>query len=256
MDWLHKTWTEEDVAYAPKRQVHNRASWLKPHNIGSFYSVKNGRDVAYESKNECLFYFLLELDPKTVRYYPQPLEIPMSGRNQHGRFNTWSHFPDVLVFRQGNPPSLFEVKESPELLSKGFVYTKARCIQFAEERGWRYNVIYPKQIPNEIIYNLNFLVGYLKKRIGFDRWISEVVDRLQYMQPCSIEELSETFRSKVNPLFIVPVIYHLIVTGKFSVNLNRKIDQFSEVSIAPGPEVLVDQIKQWFSGEDPTNVLG
>lgn len=256
MDWLHKSWDEEDAAYAPKRQVHNRASWLHPHEIGSFPSFKNGgREVAYESGNERLFYYLLELDPKTVRYYPQPLEISMSGRDKSGLLKTWPHYPDVLVFRQGNVPILFEIKESPGKLPEGFERTKARCMRFAEDHGWRYTVIYPKQMPSDIIYNLNFLITYLKKRIGFDKWIPEVLDRLNYMHPCAIDELSETFRATVNPLFIKPVIYHLIAKGNLSVDVNRKINQFSEVSIASAPESLIDQLKQWFVGEEHIIVL-
>ncbi len=256
MNWLNKTWDEEDVAYAPKRQVHNRASWLRPHEIGSFPSFKNGgREVAYESGNERLFYYLLELDPRTVRYYPQPLEISMSGRDKSGRLNTWPHYPDVLVFRQGNVPSLFEMKESPEQLPEGFERTKARCMRFAEDHGWRYTVVYPKQMPKEIIFNLNFLITYLKKRVGFDKWIPAVLDRLKYMQPCPIDELSETFRAVTNPLFITPVTYHLIAKGNLSVDVNQKINQFSQVSIASAPGSLIDQLKQWFVGEEQTIVL-
>jgi hypothetical protein len=161
--------------------------------------------------------------------------------------------PDVLVFRQGNSPGLYEVKASPDKLPKNFSRTKARCIQFAEERGWRYKVIYPKQMPKDITYNLNFLVGYLKKRIGFDHWIPDVIDRLQYMQPCAIDEHAETFRAKVNPVFVLPVIYHLLAKGVLSSNVNRKIDQYSEVCIATVPNSVVNQLREWFIEEEGPN---
>lgn len=63
-------------------KVNNKGSRNSPHIIGSIPSRKMERHIPYESLwGECLFYYLLELDPITVRYYPQPIWVPYQVMN-------------------------------------------------------------------------------------------------------------------------------------------------------------------------------
>lgn len=76
MEWrwsAKRDWSKEDILYCRKRKVSNKGSRIHEHLIGSLYSYKMNRGVQYESFwGECLFYYLLELDPQTIRYYEQP----------------------------------------------------------------------------------------------------------------------------------------------------------------------------------------
>lgn len=61
-----KDWSKEDKLYSRKRNVSNKGSREHEHLIGTLYSHRMKRGVQYESFwGECLFYYLLELDPHT-----------------------------------------------------------------------------------------------------------------------------------------------------------------------------------------------
>ncbi|OME86089.1 hypothetical protein BK120_08860 [Paenibacillus sp. FSL A5-0031] len=105
MDWNNKTWEFEDEAYSPKRKFNNKGSQWHPHIIGSFYSFRNSKVVEFESLNERLFYYFLELERDVVRYFVQPIQVPILTDKKE-----WFHIPDVLVFRQGSQPALIQIK--------------------------------------------------------------------------------------------------------------------------------------------------
>jgi hypothetical protein len=88
VNWDKKSWEFEDIKYAPKRKVQNKISWRKPHLIGSFYSHKMKVVVEYESLNEYIFYCLLELDKKTIKYYVQQVKIIINTINDKGIIKT------------------------------------------------------------------------------------------------------------------------------------------------------------------------
>jgi hypothetical protein len=63
------------------------------------------RSIQYESLwGECLFYYLLELDPLIVRYYEQPVNVPTKKLLKDFTIKDESHVPDLLLFRQGIKP--------------------------------------------------------------------------------------------------------------------------------------------------------
>ncbi|MBG9798009.1 hypothetical protein O0555_14365 [Brevibacillus laterosporus] len=114
MNWNNKNWEEEDKLFYPKRKVDNKIGWYRPHIIGSFHSNKMEKIIEYHSLNESIFYFLLELDKSTIRYYVRPIEIKIPYINQKGNKKYWNHVPDGLVFRENSAPLLYQIKESPE----------------------------------------------------------------------------------------------------------------------------------------------
>ncbi|MFB5192246.1 TnsA endonuclease C-terminal domain-containing protein [Alicyclobacillus fastidiosus] len=234
MDWSNRSWQKEDEALGPKRKVGNRGSQHRPHVIGSFHSTKMNRVVEYESLSEYLFLSLLELDNQTVRYYTQPVEIPVPYLDKHGKPCNWIHVPDVLVFRQENVPHLYQVKDLSAEPSEKDQRVNTYCTKYALERGWAYSVVHPKSIPSVVAQNAKFLMGFLQPRMGFETLIPEVVSRLAFLRSAAIEELSRGFQGKAHPLQVLPVIYHLIANGTFVTNINDGINEFSEVRLASG----------------------
>ncbi|BDH63550.1 hypothetical protein MTP04_36800 [Lysinibacillus sp. PLM2] len=223
-------WGEKEMEYFPKRKVSNKLSWKIHHITGSFYSNKMKRTIEYESMGECLFYFFLELAREVERYYVQPLEIEVPFLTKEGDRKSWIHVPDVLVFGNGFKPTIFQIKESPQE-SKKHVLTNKACQKYAAERQWEYKVIYPKKLPKNILYNIKFLQGAIRKRKRFDEWIPEIIYRVEHMKGVTIDELASSFSPKVNPLLILPAIYHLIATGFLQINITKEIDQYSEVRL-------------------------
>lgn len=230
MNYSKKTWDSEETKFFPKRKVDNKLSWKFHHLIGSFYSNKMQRTVEYESLGECMFYFLLELDQLVIRYYVQPVEVDFSYLNKEGDPKKWSHVPDVLVFRNGYYPFLYQIKETESSTQKHQMINNG-CINYAEQRSWEYKVIYPKELPKTILKNIQSLQGAIKLRKGFNLWIPEVLKRLGYFKSSTIIELAKSFTTEVNPLIIIPIIYHLIAQGLITTNLYKEIDEYSEIRV-------------------------
>ncbi|KRW91208.1 hypothetical protein SD51_10155 [Alicyclobacillus tengchongensis] len=248
MDWSNKSWEKEDAAYAPKRKVGNRGSQQRPHVIGSFYSPKMKRVVEYESLGEYLFYSLLELDNQTVRYYVQPVEVPIPYLDKHGKPRHWTHVPDVLVFRQQYEPHLYQVKEPSAVPSEKDQRVDAYCRKYAHQRGWAYNVVHPKSIPSVVARNAKLLMGFLRPRMGFETLIPEVVSRLAFLRTSTIEELSRSFQGKAHPWQVLPVIYHLIAKGTFVADINEEINEFSEVMVRSAQSIRANYLT-WEEGQ-------
>lgn len=230
MDYISKSWNEEDKQFSPKRKVDNKLSWIIHHLIGSFHSVKMDKTVEYESLGECLLYFFLELDHSVKRYYVQPVEVRFRSLKEDGDIKEWVHVPDVLVFRNGSRPYLYQIKENPDTSTKHELINK-KCVGFANKHGWIYKVIYPKQMPKTILRNIKFLHASLKKRKWFDDWIPIVVMRLKYFKNITIIDLAKSFSTEISPLFILPIIYHLVAKGVFTTNIFQEIDEYSDISM-------------------------
>jgi len=219
LDWTNKDWLLEDEIYSPKRKVNNKGSHKYPHIMGSFFSQKNQRPVEYESLNERMFYYFLELDPLVIRYYVQPIRVPMFSRNME-----WFHIPDVLAFRQGHQPLLYQIKESPDDITPEVQQSNEACETICTEINWEYTVAYPKTLPKVLLRNISFLGGYLRHRGYYSEWVHLVKDRLKSIGPCSVNQLSTSFLDSIDPLYIKPLVYHLIAKGDFMVDVRQEIN--------------------------------
>lgn len=227
MDWSNKTWEAEDQAYAPKRKVNNKGSKNHPHIIGSFYSTRNLRPVGYESLNERMFYSFLEVDRDVVRYYVQPIKVPIKTEDEE-----WEHVPDVLVFRQGYTPLLFQVKEREEdNLEPKVGLCNAECEAIAKMYGWKYDVVFPKTLPDPLPRNINFMNGYLRTRKYYSDWHDQVINRLRNIGPCTVDQLSSSFIDSIDPLHIKPLVFHLMAKGDFLVDVTQIINSKSIITI-------------------------
>ena len=234
----NEKWEENEMEYFPKRKVSNKLSWKIPHIAGSFYSNKMKRAIEYESMGECLFYFFLELAREVERYYVQPLEIEIPFLSKEGDRKSWVHVPDVLVFGNGFKPTIFQIKETPQE-SKKHALINEICQKYSTERQWVYKVIYPKKLPENILYNIKFLQGAIRKRKRFEEWIPEILYRVEHMKQVTINELASSFSTKENPLLVMPAVYHLIATGVLQIDITKKIDQYSEVRLKKQNEELL-----------------
>ncbi|MCP3797580.1 hypothetical protein [Paenibacillus sp. CH40] len=161
----------EDELYLPKRKVSNRGSHYHHHIIGSFFSQKNKRTVEYESLSERLFYYYLELDTEVIRYYVQPVEVSIFEEGHE-----WFHVPDVLVFRQGHIPLLYQIKLEPkeERNNDRTELCNKYCRTYASKKDWEYQVVFPKTPPISLSRNLKFLKGFLKERKYYSQWYNPI----------------------------------------------------------------------------------
>ncbi|KRF06044.1 hypothetical protein ASG89_20080 [Paenibacillus sp. Soil766] len=241
-----KDWSKEDKLYSRKRNVTNKGSREFEHLIGSIYSYKMNRGVQYESFwGECLFYYLLELDRLTIRYYEQPVNVSKKRLTKEYILKEEVHVPDALTFRDGSRPILFQIKGGNSKVEQDpFLYTI--CENYAREQGWEYSLVNPKvTIPEIIKENILWLVNYLRPREYFSDLIPEVKRRVEYLHKVEVIRLAKSFEPKVDYRHVLPLIFHLIATGILITNINRKIDHTSEVSFG----TIFDDINLLFEKE-------
>ncbi|MGW7162647.1 hypothetical protein [Paenibacillus taichungensis] len=228
--WENYNWAKEDQELSPKRRVDNKISWQRPHIIGSFYSKKMKRTLEYHSLNECLFYYFLEVDVSILRYYVQPIEVPIPYSTAKGERKYWLHVPDVIVFRKGKSPFLYQIKESPDETGGTFRLCNKYCEEIAAIKGWKYDVIYPKTLPKTVISNLQFLQGYLRERNIYANIRKDVLFKMMVNGAMTVEDLSCSFPS-FSAADIKPFLYHLIATGEVEINMNETISQYSLIKL-------------------------
>lgn len=191
------------------------------------------RRVEYHSLNECFFYYYLELDVSTIRYYVQPIEVSIPVLSTVENNKSWKHVPDVLVFRNGSKPFLFQIKESPEDVGGNFNQCNKRCELFASNQGWNYDVIYPKNLPDMVLRNLNYLHGYLRERRYYKKeLINDALFKIRFNQPITVGELARSFYPLYHPNDVIPLIFHLIAVGKIEVNIFEEVTSHSSIRIS------------------------
>jgi hypothetical protein len=224
-------WLKLDEEFVPKRKVNNKISWKLPHLIGSFNSKKMDRTIEYESLAECLFYYLLELDPTVKRYYHQPVEVNMPFRNKEGELDYWIHVPDVIVFKDGEPPTIYEIK-SEKYDTKKFKLINKITKTYSIKRKWNYKVVYPKKfLPPVLQRNIEFLHGSLKVRKYYNELIPQVTDAIQYLKTCTVNELASHFHPRIDQLYIKPLIFHLIAIGSINTDFLKIVNSNSVITI-------------------------
>ncbi|GLX71430.1 hypothetical protein MU1_57800 [Paenibacillus glycanilyticus] len=185
--------------------------------------------MEYESLGERLYYYYLELDNDVVRYYVQPVEVPIYANNKVDEH--WLHIPDVLVFRNGEHPYLHQVKHEPEENNPKLELINYHCESYAANRDWNYRVIYPKSLPPILLRNVRFLKNFLKERSYYSTWYIKVKTSLSILEETSVYHLAETFRNEIDPLLIKPLVYHLIASGEFLADVSQIIDSTTHIKV-------------------------
>ncbi|TLS50037.1 hypothetical protein FE782_22125 [Paenibacillus antri] len=232
MDWRNKiSWDHEDQLYAPKRKVHNKGSREFNHVIGSIPSRKMSRHISYESLwGEGLFYYFLEIDPLTVRYYPQPVIVHHQKVNRQFVLEKKEHVPDTLVFRRGSVPHLFQIKGGDEIIEQQPHLYRA-CLDYCNERGWKYSVERPKTLPKVVKDNLQIIMHFKNPRVDYPLWIPEILKKMAYYENPTVDYLARSFSAKTDFRNILPAIYHLIFLGELSTNILAPIGPSSVVRL-------------------------
>lgn len=225
------SWERCDSIFKPKRKVNNKSSNALPHIIGTFYSNKMNKCIEYESINEFILYSILELDKRTFKYYVQPVEIEIKYIDKDCIEKRWIHIPDVLVFRDNMKPILYQIKDPRSKITDKIEIINKKCNKYAEKNEWNYNVIYPKLLPTELIRNIRFLIGFLKRRKEYNDLIPNVMARLEHMRNTNINELINSFADEINTFILLPTIYHLIANGSIFTNIEMPISEFSNITI-------------------------
>ncbi len=132
---------------------------------GVLVSVKDELFKTFESDLERDYLIILDFDSMVSSFYDQPVKIPYqlpSGRVGH-------YTPDILVYyrdnpinKQKTPPLLAEIKSLKDLrLNKDEYALKfAAAGKYAEQRGWKFQVLTEENIRTPYLFNAKFLRQY------------------------------------------------------------------------------------------------
>ncbi len=219
-------WKDIDEEFSPKRKIKNSKNRYR-NATGSFKSAIMNRIVEYESFSECLFYYNLEQESdKVLRYYPQPVEIPIPYINMRkSEMEYWYHIPDCLVFLKSSLPLLCEIKHSRECLRDTENQLRFRyAYRYANERGWKYTIFIRNELSEIEIKNMQILMGYRNKQSYYNLYVELILNILSENGPISIYELTKEASTDVDYRLIIPVVYHLMFTKKISYDKNHIIN--------------------------------
>lgn len=91
--------------------------------------------------------------------------------------------------------------------------------------------MFPKTLPHPLPRNISFLSGFLRTHTYYNEWYERVINRMHIIGPCTVEQLSLSFIDSYDPLFIKPLVYHLIAVGVFLTDVRQVISSNSMIGI-------------------------
>lgn len=178
--------------------------------------------VEFESPLEKEYMLLLDFDPLVASYESQPVRI----RLPDGR----PYVPDILVkFHAGPdgvvpPPELVEIKtqEHLERYSQEYADKFAAAEQHAHQKGWRFCTRTEKDIRTPRLGNIKFLRRYRHDMPHPDD-VETFMEHIRLLGGCSSSEvvLASMSSSADERAMWLPVLWHLVATGRIQVNMDR-----------------------------------
>jgi hypothetical protein len=196
---------------------------------GYFYSVKNKRNIDFESQLEKKFYFMFEFDGEIESYQEQPVKVEtiLKGRKI-------TYVPDCLIcFKPilNKKPLLVEIKYLKEIIEKKEkIANKAKAVsKYSKENGYLFKIFTDKKLNDTYIDNIKFLYRYserpkLNGRYGeyesrIDSALCSSANSLTVNNILNAAALNE--QDKMN---ILPVIWHMAFTKKLLINLYEPLN--------------------------------
>lgn len=203
---------------------------------GAFSSRKNGKSLGYESLLERDLMILLEFDDAVERFEEQPVKIHFSAGGKAKK----SYVPDILIHYLPSPTGeaqravLGEVKHTDYLKKYKADYAPKfeAAARYAGERDWEWQIFTEKDIRSPYLDNLKFLREYHSAEPAVSLQ-QEVIDHLRHARsPVTIESvLQQLCPTDDRKLLVVPVVWHLIATGRIVANLKKPLDMTSKLSL-------------------------
>lgn len=192
------------------------------HFRGYFPSLKNGMAVPWESQLEGAFFRLLELSPEVASYIVQPSteRIPLNGR-------TFTHIPDIRVFRSDGSDWWFEVKPESKLKIASVKTRLDAAQEYFARTGRGYSVVSESQIKKQHVEKtLADLMYHRRGPLLCDRKREEVCELLVKHEPGNLSELLAVFGK--------PQGWRLLGLGVIGVELDKPINDDSRVYLQGG----------------------
>jgi len=172
---------------------------------GTFASIKNKRNIFYESLLERDFFLLLEFDKTVSSYEEQPIKLYY---DRYGKKTKYT--PDCLVYYNNDKlPCIHEVKFSNEIKEK-----KVFLRQKFEEMD--IDEIYLDNI--KFIYNYSVIRNETK--IKYFKTLFKKFDEISY-----IDFLNQYSTNRYEQAEAIPYIWYLVLQNFLEIELTKKISK-------------------------------
>ena len=194
---------------------------------GYFYSVKNKRNIDFESQLEKKFYLMFEFDDKIESYQEQPVKVETT---LNGRKITY--IPDCLVYFKpelNKKPLLVEIKYLKEIKEKKEkIVNKVKAVsKYSKENGYFFKIFTDKKLNETYIDNIKFLYRYSEKpklNGRYDEYERKICSAL-YGNGLSVSELLNiTALNDLEKMTVLPVIWHMAFKKKLCLNLYKPLN--------------------------------
>ncbi len=187
---------------------------------GTFASLKNNRNVFYESLLERDFFLTLEFDKTVESYEEQPLQI------QYDRYGKKTNYtPDCLVhYNNGDIPCIVEVKFSDEVKEKKvfFKYKFEQVEEYLANNDMNFKLFTELDIDEIYLENIKFIYNY--SVIRNKSKIEELKKKFtMYSEVVYQDFLNSYSNSKFEQAEIIPYIWYLVLTDFLEINLFKPI---------------------------------
>ncbi len=132
---------------------------------GHFTSLKNGRNIGYESLLERDFFLLLEFDTSVISYEEQPMSLSYRYYNRDIRYT-----PDALLHYKDSKrlPCIYEIKYSDEIKEKKvFLKQKFEQIEaYLIENDMEFKLFTELDIRTQFLENAKIIYGAISGDIS------------------------------------------------------------------------------------------
>lgn len=190
--------------------------------VGYLPSVKNKRQIAFESTVERDYYMILEFDDNVISYEEQSLRIYYTYKDGfRTRYTT-----DCLVTYQDNTQKYFEVKKAEQIRNDNDLkeHIDFLIIYFPKNIGIPLELITDEDMNNIYLDNLKFLYNFafLPKNKEKYSHIDCAVKNLK--DSTTIEQLlNHLSQNKFEQLYYLPYVWNYLFNNKHLINLYEKL---------------------------------
>ena len=203
---------------------------------GYFYSVKNKRNIDFESQLEKKFYLMFEFDDDIESYHEQPVKVEtvLKGRKV-------TYVPDCLIYfkpKLNRMPLLVEIKFLKEIIEKKEkIANKAKAVsKYSKEKGYQFKIFTDKKLNDIYIDNIKFLYRY-SERPKLNGRYGEYESRIYSVLYNSLNGLTVNNLLNVaafneqDKMNILPVIWHMVFTKKLIIDLYKPLNNSVTVKL-------------------------
>lgn len=186
---------------------------------GLYYAATMDRHIAFESWLERDEGMALDFDPDITGFAPQPFWLFWPSRVR-------SHAPDFFARSTGGSGFVIDCRPEHRIRprdSEAFAATEQACA----EAGWAFRLVTGHD--RVWLDNVRWLAGYRHRRHYCEPAASELITA--FSQP---RLLGEGATMVGDPIAVLPVLFHLLWSGRLSADLSQRLEATTMVTGRPG----------------------